>query len=159
MKPMLLLPALLALALVTAGCGRTETATAPAAAAKKHEHKAPHGGTAVELGEEAFHLELVKEEPGRLSAYVLDGELENFIRIAAPSFEIVATVAGQKQPLVFRAVASNATGETVGSTSHFVAEAEWLKTTAAFDAVLTQLEVRGTTFSAVAFNFPKGNDK
>ena len=63
----------------------------------------------MELGEEAFHLELVAEEPGRLSAYVLDGEMENFIRIAAPTFEIVATVGGQKQPLVFRAIASTAT--------------------------------------------------
>jgi hypothetical protein len=158
MMPKVLLPLLLSLLLLPTGCGKGEPAAAPAAA-KAHEHKAPHGGTAVELGEEAFHLELVKEEPGRLSAYVLDGELENFIRVAAPSFEIVATVGGQKQPLTFRAVASNATGETVGNTSHFLAEAEWLRTTAAFDAVLTELEVRGVKFAGIAFNFPKGNDK
>lgn len=158
MKPAHLLPALLSLTLLAAGCGKGEPAAAPTAA-KAHEHKSPHGGTAVELGEEAFHLELVKEEPGRLSAYVLDGELENFIRVAAPSFEIVATVGGQRQPLVFRAVASTATGETVGNTSHFLAEAEWLRTTAAFDAVLTELEVRGAKFGGVSFNFPKGNDK
>ena len=132
---------------------------ASASAPAKHEHKAPHGGTAVELGEEAFHLELVAEEPGRLSAYVLDGEMENFIRIAAPTFEIVATVGGQKQPLVFRALASTATGETVGQTSHFSAQADWLRTTPSFDAVLTSLEVRGRTFAGVPFNFSKGNDK
>jgi hypothetical protein len=160
MRPALrLLPALLSLALLAGGCGRSEPAAIPGTTAKKHEHKSPHGGTAVELGEEAFHVEFVPEEPGRLSAYVLDGELENFIRIAAPSFEIVATVGGQKLPLVFRAVASTATGETVGSTSHFLAEADWLKTTPAFDAVLTQLEVRGSTFSGIAFNFPKGKDQ
>lgn len=148
---------LLLCAFLAAACGKSGPA-APEAA-KKHEHRAPHGGTAVELGEEAFHLELVAEEPGRLSAYVLDGELENFIRIAAPSFEVVATVGGQRQPLVFRAVASTATGETVGSTSHFTAEAEWLRSTPAFAAVLTELEVRGTTFKAVAFSFPMGNEK
>ncbi len=154
------LPVIFLVALLVAGCGPSEpVAHASASAPAKHEHKAPHGGTAVELGEEAFHLELVAEEPGRLSAYVLDGEMENFIRIAAPTFEIVATVGGQKQPLVFRALASTATGETVGQTSHFSAQADWLRTTPSFDAVLTSLEVRGRTFAGVPFNFSKGNDK
>jgi hypothetical protein len=57
------------------GCGKAEPRTAAAPAPKAHEHKTPHGGTAIELGEEAFHVELVKEDPGTLSAYVLDGEL------------------------------------------------------------------------------------
>ena len=155
-RPALFLSALLSLTLLAA-CGKTEpvAVTAP----KAHEHKAPHGGTAVELGEEAFHVELVKEDTGKLSAYVLDGEMENFIRIESPTFEIAATVAGQSQTLVFRAIASTATGETVGNTSHFEAEAPWLKTTPVFDGVLTRLEVKGMVFTAVAFNFPKGNDK
>ena len=92
-------------------------------------------------------------------AYVLDGEMENFIRSAAPSFEIVATVGGERRPLVLQAVANPATGETVGSTSLFEATADWLKTTPSFDAVLTTLDIRGSVFSAVPFNFPKGNDK
>jgi hypothetical protein len=159
MKSSALTAALLSLTLLAAGCGKSGPAAATAAAPAKHEHKSPHGGTAVELGEEAFHLELVREESGALSAYVLDGELENFIRIASPGFEVVATVAGQARPLAFRAVASTATGETVGNTSHFIAEADWLKATPAFDAVLTHLEVRGMAFDRVPFNFPKGNEK
>ncbi len=152
---LLLLPGLL-----FAGCGKTTpTVTAPATAKAGHEHKAPHGGTAIELGEEAFHLELVKEDNGKLSAYVLDGELENFIRIASPSFQIVALVAGESRTLMFRAVASTATGETVGSTSHFEAEADWLKTNPTFGGLLTRLEIRGTVFTAVAFSFPQGNEK
>ncbi len=130
--------------------------TAPA----PHEHHAPHGGTPVVLGNEAYHLELVRDAAaGKLSAYVLDGEMENFIRVAAPQFEVVATVAGQPRPLVFKAVANPATGETVGDSSQFDAQADWLKTTGSFDATLTKLEIKGTMFAGVAFNFPKGNDK
>jgi hypothetical protein len=155
--------ALLAVAaLGFSACSKTEPATAnPGAAAQhKHEHHAPHGGTAVELGEELYHLELVRDASvGKLSAYVLDGELENFIRIPAPSIEIVATVAGQPQTLTLTAVANPATGEKVGDTSLFEATADWLKTTAEFDGVITAVEIKGTKFTAVAFNFPKGNEK
>jgi hypothetical protein len=125
-----------------------------------HEHKAPHGGTPVVLGKEAYHLELVRDAvSGTLSAYVLDGEMEKFIRVPALLFEIVANVRGEKRPLQFKAVASSVTGETVGDTAQFDAQADWLKTTSSFDAVLTSLEIRGSRFENVAFNFPKGNDK
>ena len=124
-----------------------------------HVHTAPHGGTLVELGEHAYSLELVRDAAtGRLSAYVLDGHAENFIRVKAASLEIVATVGTEKRPLMFRAMANPATGETVGDTSQFDAEAEWLKTTATFDARLTAIEIRGTRFTDVAFNFPQGKD-
>ncbi len=96
---------------------------------------------------------------GKLSAYVLDGEMENFIRSAAPSFEINATVDGQPQLLTLRAVANPATGETVGDTSLFDTQADWLKTTKTFDGVIKSLTIRGTTFTDVDFDFPKGNDK
>jgi hypothetical protein len=126
----------------------------------KHEHQAPHGGTPVVLGREAYHLELVREAAtGKLSVYVLDGEMENFIRVAAPSLELVATVAGAKQTLTLTAVANPATGEKVGDTALFEVQADWLKSTATFDATLTSLTIRGTAFTAVPFNFPKGNDK
>ena len=121
-----------------------------------HSHTAPHGGTLVELGEHAYSLEFVRDAAtGRLSAYVLDGHAENFIRVKATSFEAVATIAGEKQPLTFKAVANPATGETVGDTSQFDAEADWLKSTLAFDVVVTSIEVRGTTFTNVAFSLKK----
>ncbi len=144
--------------LLTAACSR-QPAASPAASAR-HEHHAPHGGTPVVLGAELYHLELVRDAAdGRLRAYVLDGELENFIRIAAPAIELTATVDGQPRPLVLAAVANPATGETVGDTSCFEGQADWLRTTPAFDAVLVRLEVRGNTFTTVAFNFPRGNDR
>lgn len=143
-----------------AGCSKEAPASSVSAPAAKHEHKAPHGGTPVVLGKEVYHLELVRDPvAGKLSAYVLDGEMENFIRVTAPSFEIVATVAGQPQPLVLTAVADSATGEKIGDTTLFEVTAGWLKTTPVFDAVLTRLEIRGTAFVAIPFNFPKGNDR
>ncbi|HND61078.1 MAG TPA: hypothetical protein PLB90_06325 [Opitutaceae bacterium] len=144
--------------LLTAACSRPPAA--PPTAPARHEHHAPHGGTPVMLGAELYHLELVRDAAdGRLRAYVLDGELENFIRIAAPAIELTATVDGQPRPLVLTAVANPATGESVGDTACFEGQADWLRTTPAFDAVLVHLEVRGTTFTAVAFNFPRGNDR
>ena len=153
---------LVLLPLLFTSCARTDD-HAPASAAQtpaKHEHKAPHGGTAVVLGHEAYHLELVRDAAsGTLTAYVLDGEMENFIRVKTPSFEVVATVGGEKRPLTFKATANTATGETIGDTAQFEAQADWLKSTGTFDATLTALEIRGTTFATVAFNFPKGNDQ
>src|SRR5471030_2821520 len=118
----------------------------PASCSKHHP---PHGGTPVVLGDEAYHLELVRDPAaGKLTAYVLDGEMEEFIRVKTATFEVVATVAGAKQSLVLHAVANAATGEAVGNTSQFEAQADWLKTAATFDATLTSLEIKGTNFTA-----------
>jgi hypothetical protein len=122
-------------------------------------HHPPHAGTPVVLGEEAYHMELVRDpEAGTLQAYILDGEMETFVRSAVPSVEIDATVGGKPQTLVLAAVANTATGETVGDTSLFQAQADWLRTTGNFDGVLRSVTIRGTTFTDVKFNFPKGND-
>ena len=146
-----------------AGCGRSQPASEPAAAAAphvhEHEHKAPHDGTPVVLGAELYHLELVRDAAtGTLQVYVLDGEMENFIRVAAPELTIVAEVHGAPQILTLRAMASGATGEIVGDTSLFEGQAEWLKTAPVFDGMLKTITIRGTTFAEVKFNFPKGNE-
>lgn len=158
----------IALPLFTASCAKREhdhahdhgPAKASASSSQHgHEHHAPHGGTAVILGNEVYHLELVLDAGrGVLQAFVLDGHMENFIRCSAPSFEIVATVAGEKRPLLFTPIGDSATGEKPGDTSLFEASAEWLKTTPKFEAVLASLTIKGTTFADVAFNFPAGND-
>jgi len=149
---------LLALALaLPAGCSRT--APPPSGLPHRHEHHPPHGGTPVVLGDEAYHIELVLDAPsGTLQAFILDGEMEGFVRSAAPSIEIVAEAGGAPRTLVLAAVANPATGETVGDTSLFQAQADWLKTTREFDAALGGVTIRGTTFSGVRFNFPRGND-
>jgi hypothetical protein len=147
------------LACLIAGCGRGSEERAPAAAPAHHEHVAPHGGTAVELGHEEFHLELVLDSAsGHLTAYVLDGELEQFIRIAEPSLRLIVRSGAGEQVLELRAVANLATGEKVGDTSQFEGIADWLKSTPRFDARLAEITVRGKTYRDVSFNFPKGNE-
>jgi hypothetical protein len=143
------------------GCSKAERPTATAnEPVHKHEHHPPHGGTAVELGAEEYHVEFVRDaDAGKLQAYVLDGELENFIRVAQPLLEVDAQVSGRPEKLVLTAIASHATGETVGDTSLFEATADWLKTTPAFDAVLKEVTVRGKTYTNIVFNFPKGSDE
>jgi hypothetical protein len=143
----------------TAGCNRKSDAQKVAAKPAKHEHHTPHGGTPVVLGDEAYHLELVYDQgAGKLQVFVLDGEMENFVRLAAPSFEVVATVAGERRVLTFNAVGDLATGEKVGDTALFEAKADWLKTIREFDGVLSSISIQGAVFSGVSFNFPKGND-
>jgi len=138
------------------GCSRP---AGPPAEASKHHHHPPHGGTPVVLGDEQYHLELVLDAPtGTLQAYVLDAEMENFVRCAAPSIEVAATVNGEERTLVLSAVANPMTGETVGDTSLFQARALWLESAATFDGVIRSIPIRGTTFSGVRFNYPKGND-
>jgi hypothetical protein len=168
-SPRLLILAALgvSLPLFTASCGKPTHDPALTHDADKtakssghgHEHHAPHGGTPVVLGNELYHVELVHDaDRGVLQAFVLDGHMENFIRCNAPSFEIVATVAGEKHPLVFVPISDNATGEKAGDTALFGAQADWLKTTKQFDAVLTSLTIKGNAFENVHFNFPRGND-
>lgn len=112
------------------------------------------------LGQELYHLELVRDSAeGRLRAYVLDGELESFIRVPAPALELSVTAGSAPRRLLLAAVANPATGETVGDTACFEGQADWLRTAANFDGVLVRLEVRGTVFTDVAFNFPRGNDR
>jgi hypothetical protein len=122
-----------------------------------HAHAAPHGGTLVQLGDHQFNLEFVAGPDGRLSAYVLDAHAENFVRINALSFKVTAKFDGHEETLEFKPVANPATGETAGSTSEFLATAEWLKTTAAFEGVLQELAVKGTIYRAIAFKFAKPN--
>lgn len=142
------------------GCSRAEKASAPAPEmVHQHEHHAPHGGTPVELGEEEYHVELVLDaSAGKLQAFILDGELENFVRIPEASFEIAAKLSGKEEVLTMKAVANRATGETVGDTALFETQAEWLKTTPTFNAVIKELTVRDHKYQNIAFNFPKGND-
>ena len=158
MKRFALLAVGLALGLF-GGCERRPSHTPLQTSVPHHEHKPPHHGTPVVLGKEKYHVELVLDAPaGRLQAYIMDGELENFVRVPAESFAVAAMLGGKEEILTFKAIGNNATGEKVGDTALFEAQADWLKTNTAFDAVLRQLTVGGTAYENITFNFPKGND-
>jgi hypothetical protein len=113
----------------------------------------------VVLGDEIYHLELVLDaQAGVLQAYVLDGEMENFVRCAAPSIVIDATLGGKPESVALEPVANPATGETVGDTALFEGRAGWLRGATDFDGAVRSVTVRGTTFAGVKFNYPRGND-
>jgi hypothetical protein len=125
-----------------------------------HVHHPPHGGTPIVLGEEVYHIELVRDAAnGTLDAFVLDDEMEEFIRIEQPTIECIVTTGTDRRTILFNAIADRATGETVGNTSFFEAKDDWVKSTSEFDGVLKNVQVKGATFTDVSFNFPKGNDR
>ena len=148
----LLLPLALLAALLLGGCSKSHDHGSSGG----HAHTAPHGGTLIEIGDHAYNLELVRDaSAGKLTAYLLDGHAENFVRIAAPSIELVALTGGERRPLSLKAVANSATGETVGNTSQFEAQADWLKSTAEFPGTIDVLEVKGTKFTNIAVQLKK----
>lgn len=126
--------------------------------AEPHYHEPPHGGAGVTLGDEAAHIEfLVDAGAGSVTAWFFTPHMEQYLRIKAESFEVLAKLPDGEARLTFRAVANAGTGETVGDTSQFVAQADGLAGVAVFDAVLPEVTVRGTVYRNVAFNYPKGN--
>lgn len=132
---------------------------AAAFSAAAHEHHAPHKGALVEFGEEFAHLEIVLDgATGKLTAYALDGEAEKAVRIKQA--EIVIAITGVKglESITLKAQASPLSGETVGDTSEFSAQADSLKGVKQFDGAIKEIAIRGSSFKDVKFNFPKGNE-
>ena len=144
-------PPVLAALLLLAGCAK---APAPQpAATQEHAPKTPHGGQAVEVGD--FNLEAVIDpSKGSVEIYVLDDDLENFIRISQPQLKLVLTDQASTAELVLPAIASAATGETVGSTSYFAGESAWVRAHPHFHAVIEKVGIRGSDFSGVSFGYP-----
>ncbi|HZP60455.1 MAG TPA: hypothetical protein VFB27_09050 [Opitutaceae bacterium] len=138
---------------ILGGCAKKpETAAAP-------KDRPPHGGTPVAIGDDEYHVEFVLDPgTGTLSAYLLDDEMEEFVRSNMASFEVTATAGGGAHTLVFKPVANPATGETVGDTALFTAQADWLKTTKEFAGVIKSVTLDGTTFTDIDFDFPRGNE-
>lgn len=141
--------------------------TFAASSLSAHEHHAPHEGALVVLGEEFAHVEFVLDPgAGSLTAYILDGEAENSIRIGQESIEVVikdtvpptdgAGVSGDA--LILKAVSDVLTGETAGDTSEFAARSERLKGVRKFTAVISVISVKGQTFKNIEFRYPEGNE-
>lgn len=122
-----------------------------------HHHTAPHGGTLIMLGDHAAQIELVRDKAtGTLDLYVLDGEAENFIRIAQPAVALTVTRGSQTTPVSLPAVAHAATGEKVGDTAHFSGQSEVLKDADTFEVTLQKIDLNGTVYESVSAPFPQG---
>jgi len=151
--------ALCCVLLLVWGTGCTPAKTPEHDAHGGHHHEPPHGGTAIDLGDEEAHLEFVLDAAaGKLTCYVFKPHMSAFQRITQETLELVATAGSKSETLTFKAVANAATGEKAGDTSQFEAQAEWLKTTKTFAAEVKRINVRGKDFTAVKFNFPKGHE-
>src|SRR5580693_8882440 len=85
------IPTTIACALMSsflAGCGDHKELSPGDATSHLHVDVPPHGGTPVTLGDD-YQIEWVRDATaGKLQAYILDGEMENFVRIAPFSFEV-----------------------------------------------------------------------
>jgi hypothetical protein len=160
--------ALLTLGATVAACGHGSLDLASPAPAAVHEHHAPHGGTLLELGEEAAHVELVLDaEDGVLTAFTLDGEAENAVRIGQREIVVriraLARSAGAPSTIMdgfdlhLMAVSNALTGETETESSQFAASSDALKGVSGFRGTLSALTIRGATFAAVDFRYPEGN--
>jgi hypothetical protein len=147
-------------ALVRARISATALAGTSHDVPKPHQDEPPHGGTPVGLGDDQFNLELVRDpETGTLKAFVLDGEMEDYIRIKAKALEIEVEHEGRRETLKLLPVADTATGETVGDTCLFQTQADWLKRVDHFKGSIRDLAIQDQKFHAVAFAFPEGNSK
>jgi hypothetical protein len=89
---------------------------------KHEEHKAPHGGTLLEIGDHAAHLELVHDDKaGKLTLYILDKEAKNAVAIKeAPKINL-KTDKGNKQ------IESKAVNADDGAASKYEATDDALK--------------------------------
>ncbi len=140
----------IAAAMMASGCSKSHDHASNAHAG--HAHKAPHGGTLVELGDHAYNIELVRDRTaGKLTAWILDGHAEQFIRLKSPTLELIAMPGGDFTRLTLQAVANPATGETIGDTSQFEVQADWLKEAGEFAGIFT-VEIKGTKFDQVSYS-------
>ncbi|MCE7872814.1 hypothetical protein DYH09_20860 [bacterium CPR1] len=140
---------LIALLLLAIGC----QAPSPTHDQDGHEHKAPHGGTLIVLGEEAAHLELVLSQSGRMTVYVLDAEAENSIRVTRG--ELTIQVDGK--PILLKAHPSELTGEKVGDCSEFQGDSS-LRDKPPFQGTVFRIEVQGRSYEKITFKYPEGNE-
>jgi hypothetical protein len=158
LTPRFLTVALAALAFFSACAKKSgpDQAANGSAAAHDHNFPAPHGGTLVELGNHLYLLELVHDrDAGKLTGYILDAHAENFIRSPLAAIDLVVNHDGATTPLSLIAVANSATGETVGNSAEFAAEADWLKTTAPLNITIPILMFRGATFTDITARLEK----
>lgn len=134
-------------------CGH-QTPPASSAPATEHEHHAPHGGVLVELGGGFAHVELVLDpDAGTVTAYILDGEAEESVRLKQPSLALSVETpgSGAAQVLELSARANILTGETVGDSSEFSATSPPLRGIRRIKGRIADIAVKGQEFRDVRF--------
>ncbi len=84
-----------------------------------HEHhEAPHGGHLIELGDHAFHAEVIfEEQSGKITVYILDGHAEETHVIDQQELTLNMTV--DEKPQQYKLMSAPLDGEPEGKSSRF----------------------------------------
>ncbi len=137
------------------GCGAKNAVHDQARHGHGHSHEAKHGGVAVALGDEEFHIEFTHgSSPGIISAYFLDAHMEDYVRLDAPSFSASVVIDGRSQAVVFAAVSNVATGEKIGDSSLFEGRIVGLPDHPALLVSVPALIVKGRTYANIKARLP-----
>jgi hypothetical protein len=125
-----------------------------------HVHVAPNGGVLVELGDHFANAEfLLDSETGTLTMYTLGGHAEKAERSPTPEVIVMADVHGDEPVEVkLAAQASELSGMKVGDSSKFVGQADGLKGHDHFHGVIKALNLKGTDFTDVKFDYELSHD-
>jgi hypothetical protein len=114
-----------------------------------------HGGTLIEIGDEAGYVELVMDkDAGKLRAYVMDGEAEDPVRVSQKTMIFNLRAGTRKLHLVLKAVSDPLSGEKAGDSSEFEADLALLQGLEHFEGVLQKISLFGQDFSRVALSVP-----
>jgi hypothetical protein len=140
--------------IAAAGACRNASPAPVSSPPTEHQHKAPHSGQLVELGEEFAHLELLLDRgAGKLTAYVLDGEAEQSVRISQPALTLLCTappgIAGKSFDLV--PVTNVLTGEKIGDSSEFAVTDPSLRDLQNVEGRILRVTIKGQEFRDVPF--------
>jgi hypothetical protein len=138
--------------LLAAGCSKQSAPAKEKGRQDSHAHHAPNGGTLVELGDHQFNLELVFEPAaGTLTGHVLNGHADNIVRLDARELPVILLVDGAERRLILLPVENRLSNETVGDTSVFSAQADWLRASTTLEGYIPAITVRGLRFESVRF--------
>jgi hypothetical protein len=113
----------------------------------------------VELGEEFAHVELVLDRAAEtLTAYILDGEAEQPVRVTVSSIRVAIEADPSALELELVPVASVLTGEAAGNTSQFAARHVGLRSSGPLKGRIGEIAVKGRAFRDVGFELPASKD-
>lgn len=138
--------------------GASHIVFSPLAHAQKHAHKAHHGGVLNVIGKELGHVEIIVHD-GLLEAWFVGGghDTDRSVPIGAAEIPLTVIIPGKKQEkLILKAAPMKLAGEKLGHCSHFIAEAEWLKSVKEFEA-FGEVVFKGVRQKLV-IKYPEGYD-
>lgn len=112
--------ACLSIAFLSAACGDKDSPKKDGPSAKGHEeHKAPHGGEILELGEEAAHVEVVHDaKAATLTLYVYGKDMDTPVAVEPPTI----LLASKDGPRELKPTALDAKAGATASTSWRLAD-------------------------------------